>query len=245
MIGRGADRAPPRRRAAASSSDGIAVLVEKPMARSLGGGRRAARGGRAHRARRSPSATPSGYNPAVAAVLPLVTSPRFIEVHRLGVFSGSQPRHRRGVRLDDSRPGHHSGARSFGRRIDRSGRRAGADARSSTSPTPGSGSPPAASPTSPPAGSAATGCGRSASSSPTPTSRSTTPRRRPRAGGWCRARAAGRPIEGGPLPVERDEPLRRELADFVARSARREPPRSSTATPAAGRSPWRPRSRRR
>ncbi len=26
------------------------------------------------------------YNPAVAAVLPLVTSPRFIEVHRLGVF---------------------------------------------------------------------------------------------------------------------------------------------------------------
>ena len=27
------------------------------------------------------------YNPAVAAVLPLVTSPRFIEVHRLGTFS--------------------------------------------------------------------------------------------------------------------------------------------------------------
>ena len=26
------------------------------------------------------------YNPAVAAVLPLVTSPRFIEVHRLGAF---------------------------------------------------------------------------------------------------------------------------------------------------------------
>jgi predicted dehydrogenase len=26
------------------------------------------------------------YNPAVAAILPLVTSPRFIEVHRLGVF---------------------------------------------------------------------------------------------------------------------------------------------------------------
>ena len=26
------------------------------------------------------------YNPAVAAVLPMVTSPRFIEVHRLGVF---------------------------------------------------------------------------------------------------------------------------------------------------------------
>jgi predicted dehydrogenase len=26
------------------------------------------------------------YNPAVAAVMPLVTSPRFIEVHRLGVF---------------------------------------------------------------------------------------------------------------------------------------------------------------
>jgi predicted dehydrogenase len=26
------------------------------------------------------------YNPAVQAVLPLVTAPRFIEVHRLGVF---------------------------------------------------------------------------------------------------------------------------------------------------------------
>src|ERR671938_624813 len=26
------------------------------------------------------------YNPAVAAVFPLVTSPRFIEVHRLGAF---------------------------------------------------------------------------------------------------------------------------------------------------------------
>ena len=52
----------------------------------------AGRGGRD----RSPPRSASGatlavghterYNPAVAAVLPLVTSPRFIEVHRLGVF---------------------------------------------------------------------------------------------------------------------------------------------------------------
>ena len=41
--------------------------------------------------------------------------------------------------------------------------------------------------------------------------------------GWRLVRRDGaRPaIEGGPLPVERDEPLRRELADFVQRGARR------------------------
>lgn len=64
---------------------GAAVLVEKPMARSLaeadamiaaaaGSGATLAVG---HTER---------YNPAVTAVMPLVTSPRFIEVHRLGVF---------------------------------------------------------------------------------------------------------------------------------------------------------------
>jgi predicted dehydrogenase len=64
---------------------GIAVLVEKPMARSLAEADAlvsAARGsgailGVGHTER---------YNPAVATALPLVTSPRFIEVHRLGVF---------------------------------------------------------------------------------------------------------------------------------------------------------------
>ncbi len=41
--------------------------------------------------------------------------------------------------------------------------------------------------------------------------------------GWRLVRRDGaRPsIEGGALPVEKDEPLRRELADFVRRSARR------------------------
>ena len=64
---------------------GVAVLVEKPMARSLREAEEmiaaAQRGGAVlavgHTER---------YNPAVAAVLPLVTSPRFIEVHRLGAF---------------------------------------------------------------------------------------------------------------------------------------------------------------
>jgi predicted dehydrogenase len=64
---------------------GTAVLVEKPMARSIVEAEdiiaAAARSGATlavgHTER---------YNPAVATVMPLVTSPRFIEVHRLGVF---------------------------------------------------------------------------------------------------------------------------------------------------------------
>jgi predicted dehydrogenase len=64
---------------------GIAVLVEKPMARSL------AEADEMIAAARSSGATlavghTERYNPAVAAILPLVSSPRFIEVHRLGVF---------------------------------------------------------------------------------------------------------------------------------------------------------------
>jgi predicted dehydrogenase len=65
---------------------GIAVLVEKPMAQSL-----------AEADAMLAAASTSGatlavghterYNPAVARMLPLVTSPRFIEVHRLGAFS--------------------------------------------------------------------------------------------------------------------------------------------------------------
>ncbi len=64
---------------------GVAVLVEKPMTRTLAeadalvaaAGRSGATLAVGHTER---------YNPAVAAVMPLVTSPRFIEVHRLGVF---------------------------------------------------------------------------------------------------------------------------------------------------------------
>ena len=64
---------------------GVAVLVEKPMARSLDEARELV-----DAARRSGATLAVGhterYNPAVGAVLPLVTSPRFIEVHRLGAF---------------------------------------------------------------------------------------------------------------------------------------------------------------
>ena len=64
---------------------GTAVLVEKPMARSL---READE--LVSAADRSGAVLAVGhterYNPAVQAVLPLVTSPRFVEVHRLGVF---------------------------------------------------------------------------------------------------------------------------------------------------------------
>jgi predicted dehydrogenase len=64
---------------------GIAVLVEKPMARSLEEADELVAAARASGATLGVGHT-ERYNPAVAAVLPLVTSPRFIEVHRLGVF---------------------------------------------------------------------------------------------------------------------------------------------------------------
>jgi predicted dehydrogenase len=64
---------------------GTAVLVEKPMARTLGEA-----DAMIAAARRSGATLAVGqterYNPAVSAVFPMVTSPRFIEVHRLGVF---------------------------------------------------------------------------------------------------------------------------------------------------------------
>ena len=66
-------------------SSGVPVLVEKPMARSLGeademiaaAARMKVALGVGHTER---------FNPAVAAARPLVTDPRFIEVHRLGTF---------------------------------------------------------------------------------------------------------------------------------------------------------------
>jgi predicted dehydrogenase len=64
---------------------GIAVLVEKPRARSLEEADELVAAARASGATLGVGHT-ERYNPAVAAVLPLVTSPRFIEVHRLGVF---------------------------------------------------------------------------------------------------------------------------------------------------------------
>jgi predicted dehydrogenase len=64
---------------------GVATLIEKPMART---------GAEADAlvAAAAKSGTTLGvghterYNPAVATALPLVTSPKFVEVHRLGVF---------------------------------------------------------------------------------------------------------------------------------------------------------------
>ena len=64
---------------------GVATLVEKPLSRSVADAEAiiaaAARGGAVlavgHTER---------YNPAVAAIRPLVTAPRFIEVHRLSAF---------------------------------------------------------------------------------------------------------------------------------------------------------------
>ena len=64
---------------------GTSVLVEKPMARSLDEADRMITAAGASGAVLAVGHT-ERYNPAVAAVLPLVTSPRFIEVHRLGVF---------------------------------------------------------------------------------------------------------------------------------------------------------------
>jgi predicted dehydrogenase len=64
---------------------GIAVLVEKPIARSVQEAEALI-----DAARRGGAVLAAGhterYNPAVQAALPLVTTPKFVEVHRLGVF---------------------------------------------------------------------------------------------------------------------------------------------------------------
>jgi predicted dehydrogenase len=65
---------------------GIAALVEKPMAHSLAEADAMLAAAAASDATLAVGQT-ERYNPAVATMLPLVTSPRFIEVHRLGVFS--------------------------------------------------------------------------------------------------------------------------------------------------------------
>ena len=64
---------------------GIAVLVEKPMARSIADADALIEGARVSGATLAVGHT-ERYNPAVAAVLPLISKPRFIEVHRLGAF---------------------------------------------------------------------------------------------------------------------------------------------------------------
>jgi predicted dehydrogenase len=64
---------------------GTAVLVEKPMARTLKEADEMIAAARAGGATLAVGHT-ERYNPAVTRVMPLVTSPRFIEVHRLGAF---------------------------------------------------------------------------------------------------------------------------------------------------------------
>jgi len=64
---------------------GIGVLVEKPIASSLADAHTLVRLAAEGKAVLAAGHT-ERFNPAVAAALPLVKEPRFVEVHRLGVF---------------------------------------------------------------------------------------------------------------------------------------------------------------
>jgi predicted dehydrogenase len=64
---------------------GVAVLVEKPIAISLAEADRLVEAAAARRTVLAVGHT-ERFNPAVAVGLPLVSAPRFIEIHRLGTF---------------------------------------------------------------------------------------------------------------------------------------------------------------
>jgi predicted dehydrogenase len=64
---------------------GVAVLVEKPLAGSIADADRLIEAAERHGAMLAAGHT-ERFNPAVAAAFPLVSAPRFIEVHRLGTF---------------------------------------------------------------------------------------------------------------------------------------------------------------
>jgi predicted dehydrogenase len=66
-------------------SSGVPVLVEKPMARSLAEADQLVAAAKASGAVLAVGHT-ERFNPAVAAARPLLVDPRFIEVHRLGAF---------------------------------------------------------------------------------------------------------------------------------------------------------------
>ena len=66
---------------------GVSVLVEKPMARSVAEADEMIAAAQAGGAVLAIGHT-ERHNPAVTAALPLVRSPRFIEVHRIGAFPG-------------------------------------------------------------------------------------------------------------------------------------------------------------
>jgi len=64
---------------------GTSVLVEKPMTRTIAEADELIAAASASGATLAVGHT-ERYNPAIATVMPFVTTPRFIEVHRLGVF---------------------------------------------------------------------------------------------------------------------------------------------------------------
>ena len=64
---------------------GISVLVEKPITRTIAEADALLAAAAASGATLAVGHT-ERYNPAIATVMPFVTTPRFIEVHRLGVF---------------------------------------------------------------------------------------------------------------------------------------------------------------
>ena len=64
---------------------GAGVLVEKPLAASLAEADRLVRAAEARGTLLATGHT-ERFNPAVAAAMPLVSGPRFIEIHRLGTF---------------------------------------------------------------------------------------------------------------------------------------------------------------
>jgi predicted dehydrogenase len=201
---------------------GIAVLVEKPMARSLGEADELVGAARTSGAILGVGHT-ERYNPAVAAVLPLVTSPRFIEVHRLGAFPDRSLDidvvfdlmiHDLDIILALVRSEVESieavGVPVLTSRYDI------ANARLRF----------------------ATGCIANVTASRISKERVRKIRffqpdaylsidyAAQEVEGWRLVRRdGGRPgIEGGPLPVERDEPLRREIADFIAAARAKRPP---------------------
>jgi predicted dehydrogenase len=201
---------------------GTAVLVEKPMARSLAEADEMITAAQVSGATLAVGHT-ERYNPAVSTIAPLVSTPRFIEVHRLGVFPD------RSLDIDvvfdlmiHDLDVIASLVRSEVTSIDAVGV-----------------------PVLTPKFDIANARLRFASGCIANVTASRISRDRVRkirffqpdayisidyaaqeVEGWRLVRRDGaRPsIEGGPIPVERDEPLRRELADFVGAVRDRRPP---------------------
>jgi predicted dehydrogenase len=64
---------------------GVSVLIEKPLASSVDEADRLLEAAEQHGVTLAAGHT-ERFNPAVTAALPLVTDPRFVEIHRLGTF---------------------------------------------------------------------------------------------------------------------------------------------------------------